>query len=112
MTLRSFLKCLFLAIFAAMVWINIKAALTISLFGAWDNFAANPWAVATLWDAYSGFTIFFCWVCYKERSMAARMIWFVLVMGLGNIATSTYLLIQIFRLKEDEPLEHLVRRTA
>jgi hypothetical protein len=95
-----------------MLVVTVRASLNISLWKVWDSYAANPWAVATLWDAYCGFTIFFCWVCYKESSMGARILWFVLIMGLGNIATSLYLLIQLFRLAEDQKLEGLFWRRA
>jgi hypothetical protein len=110
--MKLFLKLLFAGIFVAMVYINIKAARTISLFASWDNFAANPWAVATLWDAYCGFLTFFVWVCYKETSMGLRILWFVLIMGLGNITMSLYVLIKLFELKAGEPLDVLVRRRA
>ena len=81
-----------------------------SLWAAWDSYAANPWAVATLWDAYCGFITFFCWVCYKESSMAPRVVWFLLIMALGNIAMSFYVLLQLFRLSDAEPIDALFRR--
>jgi hypothetical protein len=109
---RTFLKFLFGAILICMTIVTVHASIAVSLWTAWDSYAANPWAVATLWDAYCGFTIFYCWVCYKERSRASRVLWFVLIMGLGNIATSLYLLIQLFLLPDSEPLESLVRRRA
>jgi hypothetical protein len=77
-----------------------------------DSYAANPWAVATLWDAYCGFITFFCWVCYKEGSTGPRVLWFILIMALGNIAMSAYMLIQLFRLRDDEPMDAVVRRRA
>lgn len=108
--MRTGLKLLFAAMLICMTVVTIRASLAVALWTAWDSYAANPWAVATLWDAYCGFTIFFCWVCYKERSAASRILWFVLIMGLGNIATSLYLLIQLSRLRDQEPLEALLRR--
>lgn len=110
--MRALLKLLFTAIFVGMIVVTIRASFSLSLWNAWDDYARNPWAVATLWDAYSGFTIFSCWVCYKERSWAVRLMWLVLIAGLGNIATSFYLLIQLARLNDREPLESLLRRTA
>src|SRR5579872_4391859 len=71
------------------------------------QFNGSPWAVATLYDAYFGFITFFCWVAYREKSHTAKAIWFVLIMALGNIAMSFYVLIQLFRLKRDEPISHL-----
>ena len=110
--MRLFLKLLFSAIFICMVIVTVHSSLKISLWAAMDSYAANPWAVATLWDAYCGFITFFCWVCYKESSMGPRMLWFILIMALGNIAMSAYMLIQLFRLGDDEPIDALVRRRA
>jgi hypothetical protein len=93
-----------------MVYVTVHSSLQMSLRAAWDGYAANPWAVATLWDAYCGFITFFCWVCYKEASMGPRVLWFILIMALGNIAMSFYMLIQLFRLRDDQPIDALVRR--
>jgi hypothetical protein len=83
-----------------------------SLWEAWPGYAANPWAVATLWDAYFGFLTFYVWVVYKERKIWARILWFLLIMGLGNIAMSLYVLIQLMRLRTDEPAETILWRRA
>jgi len=108
--MKNPLKLLFAAICVCMIVVTVRAGLSMSLWAAWDSYAANPWAVATLWDAYCGFTIFFCWVCYKESSWSARVLWFVLIMGLGNITTSLYLLIELSQLRREEPVEALLRR--
>ena len=108
--MKPFLKLLFGAIFLWMTVMTIRTSLTISLWEAWPTYAANPWAVATLWDAYFGFLTFYVWVCFKEAGWVSRSIWFVLIMGLGNIAMSLYVLIQLFRLKPDQPAEALLRR--
>jgi Protein of unknown function (DUF1475) len=52
------------------------------------------------------------WVAYKERSWALRALWFVLIMGLGNIAMSMYVLIELFRLPADQPVERVLWRRA
>ena len=114
MTSKSFLTLLFSAIFVAMITVTIRSSLSMSLSDAWSDYAANPWAIATLWDAYLGFITFYVWVWWKERSLSRRMLWFVLIMSLGNIAMSTYVLIQIRSLSRDEPLHSIlvIRRTA
>ena len=106
------LKLLFAAIFFWMTAATIRASLEISLWNAWNAYAANPWAVATLYDAYCGFLTFYVWIIYKERSWLARILWFVLIMGLGNIATSAYVLIQLVRLRPEEPAECILWRAA
>jgi hypothetical protein len=111
-SMKLFLKLLFGTIFVWMVVLTIRTSLTVSLLEAWSDYAANPWAVATLYDAYFGFVTFYVWVAYKERKLGFRVLWFVLIMGLGNIATSLYVLIQLFRLKAEEPAEAILRRRA
>ncbi len=108
--MRTFLIFLFAAIFAAMTTVTVRASLAIGLFEAWPDYAANPWAVATLYDAYFAFITFYVWVAYRERSMLWRVVWFVLIMGLGTIAMSLYMLLQLRRLCPGEPLEALLRR--
>jgi hypothetical protein len=110
--MKTFLKLLFGGIFVFMVVMTIRTGLTISLSAAWPSYAANPWAMATLYDAYFGFVTFYAWVFYKERSVWARAFWFLLIMGLGNIAMSFYVLVQLFRLKPEEPAEAILRRQA
>jgi hypothetical protein len=63
----------------------------------------NWWTIATFIDAYYGFTTFYIWVLYKERSFRSRVIWFIAIMALGNVAMSTYVLLQLARLHADEP---------
>lgn len=110
--MKFLLKILFSGVFVFMVAMTIRTGLQISLWAAWANFAANPWAVATLYDAYFGFLTFYVWVVYKERSLWTRALWFLLIMSLGNIAMSLYLLIQLFRLRPNEPASAILRRRA
>ena len=110
--MKLFLKLLFGGIFLWMTVMTIRTSLAVSLWEAWPGYAANPWAVATLWDAYFGFLTFYVWVVYKEREIRARILWFVLIMGLGNIAMSLYVFIQLMRLRGDEPAETILWRRA
>ena len=108
--MKTALKLLFVAIFLWMTVLTIRTSLAVSLWSAWDSYAANPWAVATLYDAYFGFITFWVWVAYKENTIWSRLLWLVLILGLGNIAMSLYVLIQLFRLKPDQPVEALLWR--
>ena len=108
--MKTALKVLFGAIFLWMTVMTIRTSMAVSLWSARDSFAANPWAVATLYDAYFGFITFYVWVAYKETAVWPRVLWLVLILGLGNIAMSAYMLIQLFRLKPEQPLEALLRR--
>ena len=108
--MKTVLKILFAAIFLWMTILTIRTSLAVSLWSAWDSYAANPWAVATLYDAYFGFITFWVWVAYKENSLWSRVLWLILILGLGNIATSLYVLIQLFRLKPEQSAEALLQR--
>jgi hypothetical protein len=110
--MKLFLKLLFGAIFVWMTVLTIRTSLAVSLWDAWPSYAANPWAVATLYDAYFGFLTFYVWLAYKERPLWSRVLWFVLIMGLGNIAMSLYVLIQLTRLRPDEPAEAVLWRRS
>lgn len=72
----------------------------------WQGLTSGPdrwWTRATLMDAYYGFITFFVWVCCKERSAASKVLWFVAIMTLGNMAMAGYVLLQLTRLKPGEP---------
>ena len=110
--LRTGLKLLFGFIFVWMVVATVRTSMQVSLWDSWRGFSANPWAVATLYDAYGGFITFFVWVAYKERGAGRRILWFVLIMCLGNIAMSFYVLRELFRLPADARVETILWRHA
>ena len=93
-----------------MVVMTSRAGLQQNLFAVWPSYKANPWAMATLYDAYAGFITFFCWLAWRERSLGVKMVWFVLIMALGNIAMSFYVLLQLFGLRSDESASALFRQ--
>ena len=64
----------------------------------------NLWTIATFIDAYYGFITFFVWVLWKETRALPRILWFVAIMALGNIAMSAYVLQQLARLKSDDQM--------
>ena len=110
--MRKFLIALFGLIFAWMIIMTIRTSLQMNIMDSFPLFSANPWAVATLWDAYFGFITFYVWVAWRERGWGARGLWFLLIMGFGNIAMSGYMLIQLLKLKPDASMETLLRRPA
>lgn len=106
--MKLFLKILFSFIFLFMVVATVRTSLQVPIWQA--SFTGNPWAWATLYDAYFGFITFFCWVAWRERTLGAKVVWFLLIMTLGNIAMSFYVLLQLFSLKRDEPVDALFRK--
>ena len=108
--MRTMLKILFTAILVVMLTVNLQASVAMNILDSFQLFSANPWAVATLYDAYCGFLTFYIWVAYKERQVWARVVWFVLIMGLGNIAMSIYALKELFKLRSGEPVWAVLQR--
>jgi hypothetical protein len=96
-----FLRGLFIAILLSMLWVTRWASLQCPLFGIPREVFSHPWFIATLADAYWGFTTFFVWVCYKQTSWIARIAWFLAIMLLGNVAMSLYCLDELFRVPCD-----------
>jgi hypothetical protein len=113
--MRGLLIALFAAIFSVMIGVTLWATTHSSLLDPAVRAAYNaqPWAIATLFDAYCGFLTFFVWVAFRERGIGVKILWLVLILLLGNIAMSLYVLMQLFRLKPGEPLTALFApRTA
>ncbi len=78
-----------------MLFITTWASLQESIVIGGAKLFAEPWGIATLADAYCGFLTFFAWVAYKERCWSSRILWFIGIMLLGNIAMAAYVLLQI-----------------
>jgi uncharacterized protein DUF1475 len=110
--MKKFFVVLFAGIIVTMLVVTRLASLKRPL---WDSavefhWATSPWSVATLFDAYFGFLTFYVWVAYKERKAAARVVWFILIMALGNMAMSAYMLLQLSKLRSGHGLEALLLR--
>lgn len=106
---------LLLRIFALIVLISMLAVTSwaSSVQALWKipaEVSGNPWFIATLVDAYFGFLFFWLWIAYKEPTWPVRLLWLVAVLLLGNIAMAIYLLIQVFRLPLEAPMEKLLLR--
>jgi hypothetical protein len=109
---RTTLKLLFATILLGMLIVTAQASLQQAVWD-WGGLVNEPdrwWTLATLVDAYCGFLTFYAWVFYKERNWTRRAGWFFAIMLAGNIAMATYMLLQLFRLRPEQPLEHLLLR--
>lgn len=104
------LKVIFLLVLLAMLAVTTVASLDRGVFEAGADLWSDPWFKATLADAYFGFLAVFLWIAYKERTRGLRILWFVLLMALGNIAIAIYVLIQLFRLPSSASMEDLLLR--
>ena len=105
-----FLRVAFLFVLVSMLSVTSWASLQVPLWKTPHAVATHPWFIATMFDTYFGFLTFYCWLAYKETSAAARIVWLLAILALGNIAMSVYMLIQLFRLPSDAKIESLLLR--
>ena len=101
------LKVIFSVLLVWMSYVVISTSLQSNLFREWNALCAVPWMRATLWDFYANVTVIFVWVCFKEKSIGLKILWLLLLVCLGSIASCAYVLIQLFRLKPGEGLKEL-----
>lgn len=99
--MKKTLLAIFSLILVAMLVVTSWASSYENVIAATARLIKEPWMVATLFDAYFGFLTFFIWVCYKEVKTFNKVIWFVAIMILGNIAMSVYVLLEVRRLKDN-----------
>ena len=107
----GFLRISYLFVLAAMFAVTTWASKSAAIWNIPPQVIGHPWFVATLFDTYFAFLIFYCWVAYKERSVIARICWFVLIMTLGNFAIAAYMLWKLFRLPAHAKIEDLLLRS-
>jgi len=105
-----FLKILFSLNLLGMLSVTVMATVDQSIFEAVGNIWPNWWFKATLVDAYLGFLTFFVWVAYKERRLRNKVLWFALIMCLGNLAISTYMLLELYKIQVGDTFETLLTR--
>ena len=105
------LRGLFIVIIVSMLGITSWAGSqqSLSAFAHSATFR-DPWVIATLFDAYWAFITFYVWVAWKEQSLGARLLWFVAIVLLGNLAMSAYMLAQLFGVPAAGPLDEVFSR--
>jgi len=86
---------------ASMLFITTQASLDRNIVLAVQELWPDPWVKATLLDAYLAFIVFYAWVAYREKSWISKILWLLLILGLGNFAIATYILIQVLRLPKN-----------
>lgn len=107
---RRLLTILFVFILLSMLVVTSWASLTQPLW-QWQGLVTVPdhaWTIATLFDAYFGFITFYVWVFYKELSATRRLVWFVAIMLLGNMAMAAYVLIKLRHLPPTAGMQTLL----
>ena len=107
---KTWLVLVFSAGGLSMFAMTVCASLDRAIWNAGPELLGDRWFQATLLDAYLGFITFYVWVAYKEQTAAGRVSWFLLIMGLGNMAMAAYVLWQLARWKEGDGAAGLLLR--
>ena len=105
-----FLRGFFIVVLASMLSVTTWASLKGSVFAIPHEVTGHPWFIATLFDTYWAFFTFYVWLAYKETAWIARVLWFIAIVLLGNIAMAIYGLIQVFRVPVEAPLDLVLLR--
>lgn len=119
---RRLLTLYFVLVLVAMTWVSWHASTAptitslpqfaelvknkegINVLKGYVTVCSEPWGLATMFDAYFGFLAFWLYVAWRERTVAARLGWFVALMLLGNFAIAGYALLCLFAAKGETDL--------
>lgn len=74
------------------------ASSSASVFALPETLTGEPWFITTCIDAWMGLFIITLWTWCFEKTWPKRGLWFVLIMGLGNLGVGFYLFKRIFAL--------------
>ncbi|MBU6154470.1 MAG: DUF1475 family protein [Bdellovibrionales bacterium] len=89
------MKYIFSLILIAMLGVTTWASLEKNVFIGFEQLFSERWGIATLFDTYFSFLLLYLWIAYREKGALSRIVWLLLVLGLGTIAISGYGLWQI-----------------
>lgn len=106
--MKAFMIAVCLVVLVLMLSVTISASLQQNILSATRLLWPDPWFRATLADAYCGFLFFWLWVAWRERSLGRSLLWFVLIMALGNIAMAIYILLRVAALRPGEGVAALL----
>ena len=104
------LRIFFVLVLVSMVGVTSWAGAKVALWEIPASVGGHPWFIATLFDTYWAFFTFYLWVCYKERSALARVVWFVAIVLLGNMAMAAYALAVLWHVPRRAPMERVLLR--
>lgn len=104
------LRIVFVLVVVGMLALITWSSFDTPLFKIPPEVVGHPWFVTTLVDAYLAFFAFFVWVAWKERGVLAGVLWFGVLMLLGNVAIGAYMLGELFRVESNASLSDIMTR--
>ena len=61
-----------------------------NFLGEGSKLLSMPWGIVSLVDLYVGFSLFSCWIVFRENKFLPAFIWVVMMMVLGFWAGALY----------------------
>ena len=74
----------------AMAGIILYAFIVGDFLGEGSTLLGMPWGIVSMVDLYVGFTVFSCWIAYREDSLPRIIVWIVLMVTLGSFTACLY----------------------
>lgn len=105
-----FLRGFFGVVLISMICVTMWASLQVSVFAIPRAVGGHPWFIATLFDTYWAFFTFYLWLTYKEAAWISCILWFIVIVLLGNIAMATYCLIRLAKVPAMATVENFLVR--
>lgn len=80
-----------------MTFMIIFSLLTGDFFAQGSILMGLVWGQMSLVDLYVGFLLVYVWIFYKETKLLPRIVWALLLIVTGSLATALYVLIESYR---------------
>lgn len=87
-----------------MTFMIIFSLLTGNFFEQGSILMGLVWGQMSLVDLYVGFFLVYLWIYYKESKLLPKIIWAILLIVTGSLATAVYVLIESYRTNTIEEL--------
>lgn len=101
------LRILFSGLLVFMIYVTITTSLESNLFEEWGTLTSIPWMNATLFDFMLNVIALLVFVWYRERTIGIKLLWTILFIALGSMATCSYFLIKLFQMNKTDSLQKL-----
>lgn len=104
------LRLIFIGILASMLLVTGWASSVVALWKIPSELVRHPWFIATFFDTYFAFFTFWLWLAWRERTWIIGVAWLIAILLLGSIAMALYMLIRLFRVPANAPVQRVIGR--
>jgi len=83
--------------FCVMSLFLMDAVVTGHLLNEGRVLIAMPWGRMSLVDLYTGLLLFCCWIGWREQNKYVAIIWMLMLLVFGNLASCLYVLMALYQ---------------